>query len=610
MSGAVSASIVGVAAGRIGLRGGALLLCSVALTALSLPSAPGASAAACDALVVKPFRGTAQASLLVMPPTALSGQRLEQGNVTLSQPTGPVTVDSVRPLPVSQVELAIVLDTAASAPERAYTRARRLARSIVGGLPSGVRVAVVSAGGDPKVLSALSPDRDQALAAIQAAPRSGRHSARDAVALASDVLTPGEGRSAQVLLISTGPGNASGRNRADLLKTLEERGHGFGAVGANGSVDRAWGEQCPPSVGSGQVAAVGSLLTARFTGMYEVVAAGADPSAPLTMRVRSGAVDVRAQIAPVAAEAAVRGVRVERQEQNDSGPDRLWLVTALCVVATALAFLLLRHAPETVRAHWQRPHARRSKGRRRGRRPRRPLTPHAPGGLAGSVAPETPARPETPTLRERPEPVASPARNRFDSDAYRTLSARQLIKVSKRPDDYRGERIIVYGEIVERGPDLFLARTGAAQRWLREHAESGPGGHRRRRLPRVLAQKRSARHWRTLAKYGVGPGLAWQRGLWLDELRPASEQLVGLVEGDIFKAFVQVVGATFVEDRTGRRVEVPSFVIDRITVYASSGTRDHDQPASSEPAASPDVIDLGAHGLSESRTRDGDEGSA
>ena len=580
-----AASLRGFAVRRTGTRVGALVLCSVALTALSLPSAPGASGAACDALAVTPVREPAQASFLVMPPTALSGQELSPGNVILSQPAGPVTVDSVRRLPASQVELTIVLDTAATASERAYTRARRLATSIVSGLASGVRVAVVSAGGSPKVLSALSADRDRALAAVRDARRSGGHSARDAVALASGLLTDGAGRSAQVLLISTGQDDARGRNVAEVLSTLDERGHGFSAVGANGPVDRAWRDQCPPTVRSGEVAAVALLLTQRLTGQYEVVAAGADPSAPMTVRVRRGAVDVRAQIAPIAPETAVRGVRIERQEEKGSGPDALrWLVAGLCVVAAAVAILLLRHGPKKVRALSQRRHSSRSKGRRRGRRLRRPLAPHAPRGLAGSVAP---------AALERPEPVAPPARNRFDSDAYQSLSGRQLIKVARRPDDYRGDRIIVYGEIVERGPDFFLARTGAERRSPSELADSGPGEHRRRRPSTLLAERRSVRRWRILAKCGVGPGLAWQQGTWRDELRPASEQLVGLIEGDIFKAFVQVVGTEFQQDRSGSRVTIPSVVIDRIIVYASSAIR-------------PVVIDLGARGLSPSRPPDGD----
>src|SRR5687767_6592847 len=195
-----------------------------------------ASAAACHALVAKPLGERSNASVVVTIPTALIGQDLHASNFTLRQGGTPVPLRSAQRLGAARVDLALVLDTAASAPDPAYTRARRLGASVLRALPPGVRVAIVSGGRNPSVLSALGAPRERALVAVWRAGRFGGHAGIDGVALAADLLVTGSERSRHVVLISTGSDNESQRDAAQVLSTLDERGTNLHAVSVRGPV--------------------------------------------------------------------------------------------------------------------------------------------------------------------------------------------------------------------------------------------------------------------------------------------------------------------------------------------------------------------------------------
>ena len=330
----------------VGSRAGAVLLCSVVLTSLAVPMASPASAAACHALVAKPLGESSNASVVVTIPTALIGQDLRASNFTLRQGATPVQLRSAQRLGAARVDLALVLDTAASAPDPAYTRARRLGASVLRALPPGVRVAVVSGGRNPRVLSALGAPRERALVAVRQAGRSGGHAGIDGVALAADLLATSSARSRHVVLISTGSDNESQRDAAQVVSTLDERGTTLHAVSVRGPVEPSWGGQCPSTVGGGQEAAAGSLLARRVAETYELVPTQADPSVPMTVRARSGPVDASAQLAFAAPDTAVRGTRIERPEP--AGSERgatVWIVAGLLLLAMALALGVRRFAP-------------------------------------------------------------------------------------------------------------------------------------------------------------------------------------------------------------------------------------------------------------------------
>lgn len=323
-----------------------LVLSSILLTLLTLSIGSPASAAACHALVVKPLGERSPGSVLVMIPTALVGEDLHAGNFTASQGADPVVLQSARPLGAARLDVAIVLDTAASAPDPAYARARRLGASFLGALPPDVRVAVVSGGRSPTVLSPLTAPRERALMAVRQAGRSDGHAGVDAVALAGDQLSTGSERSRHVVLISTGNGEASQRDRAQVVSTLDKRGINLHAVGVRGDVEPSWGGQCPRTVATGQEAAAGSLLARRISDTYELVPSRADPSGPMTVRVRSGQVDASAEIAFIGPDTAVRGSRIEGPDEAGSENGMTtWILAGAIGVAVALVLLLYRLLP-------------------------------------------------------------------------------------------------------------------------------------------------------------------------------------------------------------------------------------------------------------------------
>ena len=163
--------------------------------------------------------------------------------------------------------------------------------------------------------------------------------------------------------------------------------------------------------------------------------------------------------------------------------------------------------------------------------------------------------------RHAPERGSAPGPTqpaRFNPDAYASVSRRRLASIAKHPSDHVREQLVFYGQITEfdsaSGVDGFLASGGATQRW--------PAPMR--------TGRRSSDRWRVVVRCTVGTGLTWQRGDWEDELRPASEQFAKLLEGDVFKAFVTVAGTKPQVAEGGSVLAVPSFLVDRITVYATA----------------------------------------
>ena len=331
---------------HLAIRAGAVLLVSALLLLVGVPGASQAAASSCQALAVKRLGEPSTSSVLVTVPTALLGQELEASNFTVSQRVEPVDMRSVQRLAASRVDLAIVLDTAASAPDPAVVRARRFAAALLDNLSPEVRVAVVSGGWEPRVITGLTAPRARALLAVRQASRSGGHAGVDGVARAGGLLAADSNRSRHVVLISTGTDDASKPDIAQVRTTLDAQGISLHPVSVRGSLGPSWGGQCPPPVRAGQEAAAGSLLASRISETYELVAPRADPSAPMTVRARSGPVDASAQLAGLPAETAVRGTKIEGP--GPAGSRRgvnLWILAGLLVVVLTLGLGLLRLSP-------------------------------------------------------------------------------------------------------------------------------------------------------------------------------------------------------------------------------------------------------------------------
>jgi hypothetical protein len=314
------------------------LIASTLLPLVGVAAASPVAASSCQALVAKRAGEPPTSSVLVTVPTALLGQELQPSNFTVSQRVEPVAVHSAQRLAASRVDLAIVLDTPAAAPEPAVARARRFAAALLGNLPPDVRVAVVSGGRNPTVMSALGDPRARALLAVRQSGRTAGHGGLDGVALAGVLLGADSYRSRHVVLISTGNDDSSRSDVAAVLTRLVARGISLHPVSVRGSTGPSWGGLCPPPVRAGQEAAAGSLLASRVAETYELVVPLADMAAPISVRVRRGPVDASAQLAVLSpAGTAVRGTKIEGQAPAGSRRGlNLWILAGLLTVATAL----------------------------------------------------------------------------------------------------------------------------------------------------------------------------------------------------------------------------------------------------------------------------------
>jgi hypothetical protein len=279
------------------------------------------------------------------------GEQLHEGDFLVSQDSQSVGLLSVRTLAASRVDVAIVLDTAASAPVPAYERARQFALSLLAQLPPGVRAAVVAGGSQPRVLSGVTADRERAVAAVRQASRSGGHALVDGVAVAGDLLATRSGRLRHVVVVSTGRDDGSERDLSRVRSTLDENGIGLQAVAVRGQLEPSWGDQCPPAVSGGEVRGAASLVAWRVSAAYELVAARIDDTSPVTVRVRSGDVDARAQADLPPVDTAVRGLRLERSQPEEPGSGMIiWVLAGLVVLGLAAALWVYRPVPSWGRA--------------------------------------------------------------------------------------------------------------------------------------------------------------------------------------------------------------------------------------------------------------------
>ena len=177
---------------HLAVRAGAVVIGSALLPLMGLPAAASpAASSSCQALVVNRVGEPAASSVLVTLPTALLGQELRASNFTVSQRVEPVALHSVQRLAASRVDLAIVLDTAAAAPDPAVARARRFAASFWATCRLTFALRSCPEVRRPTVMSALSDPRARALLAVRQSRRTAGQGGLDGVALAGGLLATG-----------------------------------------------------------------------------------------------------------------------------------------------------------------------------------------------------------------------------------------------------------------------------------------------------------------------------------------------------------------------------------------------------------------------------------
>lgn len=150
-----------------------------------------------------------------------------------------------------------------------------------------------------------------------------------------------------------------------------------------------------------------------------------------------------------------------------------------------------------------------------------PATDAAPAESTDEPVPEaTTEEPSEDPTTEKPDP---------EPTVYKTLTARKWKKIAKDPDAYLGETYVVYGQVTQfdaaTGTDTFLADIGAV---------------------------------RSSCDYGFCD-YATNTFLTGDETR-----LSKLVEDDVFRAKVVILGSMSYETQIGGETTVPALQVDRV----------------------------------------------
>ncbi|MCP2360020.1 hypothetical protein HD597_007040 [Nonomuraea thailandensis] len=151
-------------------------------------------------------------------------------------------------------------------------------------------------------------------------------------------------------------------------------------------------------------------------------------------------------------------------------------------------------------------------------------------GLVASTEPPASSGSTAAQVEQTPEPTKSA----FRAADYRPLTTRGFDKLVKDPDAYADRQYVIYGEVRQfdaaTGNDRFLANTGP----VKLQASSGYTDFEQN-----------------------------------TELRGTKSRLADVVEGDLFQAYVTVIGSFSYETQMGGSTTVPAFTIDRIKVYGS-----------------------------------------
>jgi hypothetical protein len=157
-------------------------------------------------------------------------------------------------------------------------------------------------------------------------------------------------------------------------------------------------------------------------------------------------------------------------------------------------------------------------------------------GASGAPTATSNSRPgETTDVAATPTETDQARSSRPAPTSYRRLTARKWRQIVKNPDAHVGDYVVVYGEITQfdaaTGDDMFLANVGGVY----QRPEYG------------------------FVDYPTNTLLSG-----------SSSKLGGLVEGDLFRAKVQVLGSETYETQIGGETTVPSLQVDHIKRLGST----------------------------------------
>lgn len=195
------------------LAAGLAVVASVVVAASAASAAPSAVEVAGSDVAEYP-----NVSLTVTVPAEFAGHDLPSSAFTVIEAGNRRPVEAMR-LPGDDLEVVLVIDTSGSMRGAAVEAAKAAALTFIDGLPPTTRLAVVTFGRAPGVVSPFSSDHGAARIAVQNVQVAGETALYDAVSLAAGLFTPGAGRRALVVL-SDGADTASRLDLDDAVAAL------------------------------------------------------------------------------------------------------------------------------------------------------------------------------------------------------------------------------------------------------------------------------------------------------------------------------------------------------------------------------------------------------
>ena len=194
---------------------------------------PGAAAAQeAPAITAVDSSGHPAVTLVVEPPEAFAGFDLPATafSVTENGEARHVTVQRAGATQLSALEVVLVVDTSGSMNGAPLDEARAAAAAFLGALPEGTRVALVSFGDVPVVVTPLTTDVGAVAGALTNLAANGETALYDAVTLGSAQFSGTEGARRALVVLSDGGDTASTATLEATMGTLNGATFDFTAV--------------------------------------------------------------------------------------------------------------------------------------------------------------------------------------------------------------------------------------------------------------------------------------------------------------------------------------------------------------------------------------------
>ncbi len=161
-----------------------------------------------------------QIAITVSVPDSLSGVEVPSDSFTLIE-NGYAMAAGVWTFSEEPLDVVLVMDTSGSMAGEPLADARQAALGFLDRLPDGVRVAVVSSGGQAEIRHPLDNDRAAAAAALESLESGGETALYDAV-IAGAASLPADGPRAAIVVLSDGGDTVSAATLGDAVNALRE----------------------------------------------------------------------------------------------------------------------------------------------------------------------------------------------------------------------------------------------------------------------------------------------------------------------------------------------------------------------------------------------------